>query len=222
MRRWLVCGSIAMCVAARPAAQSGSEVERALTAVRTKADAGDRVAQFSLGSIVYYGTGDTAQGVEWIRKAALQNYPPAEFQMGQLFDFGFGVPQDDRQALAWYQQAAGHGVTSAQRAVGEFYKTGRVVTADPAEAARWYQRAAEGDDLRAQYELGQLYFDGTGLARDYESAYFWFSVAAGQTPLLDNRKQLVELRNIAAVRMTPVQLSAAVRRAAAWKPPPAR
>jgi hypothetical protein len=88
---------------------------------------------------------------------------------------------------------------------------------DATEAARWYRRAAEGDDLRAQYQLGDLYFTGIGVERDYASAYVWFTVAAGQTPLVDNRKGLIELRNIAAARMTPDELSEAARRAAAWQ-----
>ena len=73
-------------------------------------------------------------------------------------------------------------------------------------------------DLRAQYQLGQLYFDGTGVARDYATAYVWFTLASKQTPLIDNRKQLVELRNIAAARITPEQVADAARRVAAWKP----
>jgi len=111
--------------------------------------------------------------------------------------------QDDRRALEWYRRAADHGSAPAQRALGDFYRKGRVVAADAAEAARWYRRGADGDDLQAQFQLGQLYFDGSGVARDYAAAYLWFSVAAGQTPLEDNRKGLIELRNIAAARMTP-------------------
>ena len=137
--------------------------------------------------------------------------------MGQLFEFGFGVAQDDRQALDWYRRAAAHGSAPAQRMVGEFYRKGRAVAADAAEAARWFRRAADGDDLRAQYQLGQMYFDGTGVARDYAAAYLWFSIAAAQTPLEDNRKGLLELRNIAAARMTPAAVAAAARRVAAWK-----
>jgi len=201
-------------------AQVEPDVEAALSAVRARASAGDAVAQFSLGSILYYGTRDTAQGLEWFRKAAAQGYASAEFQMGQSYDFGFGVTQDDRQALDWYRKAADHGYAPARRTIGEFYKNGRVVAADPAEAARWYRLAADADDLRAQFQLGQLYFDGTGVPRDYGSAYVWFTLAAGQAPLVDNRKQLIELRNIAAARMTPDQVADAARRVAAWKPTP--
>lgn len=179
---------------------------------------GDVVAQFSLGSLLYFGSSDTGQAVQWFRKAAARRFPPAEFQMGQLYDFGFGVPKDDRRALDWYLKAAQHGVAAASRAVGDFYRRGRGVETDLAEAVRWYRRAADGDDLRAQYQLAQMYFDGTGGPRDYISAYVWFDIAAGQTPLVDNQKAILELRNIAAARMSPDALTEAERRAGAWKP----
>jgi TPR repeat protein len=219
-RRW--CVALAALVTSTwsipAAAQVQPDVERALAGARAKATAGDAVAQFSLGSILYYGTPETVEAIEWIRQAAAQRYAPAEFQMGQLYDFGFGVARDDVQALGWYRKAAEHGSAAGKRVVGDFYKNGRAVAADAAEAARWYRQGADGDDLRAQYQLGQLYFDGTGVARDYASAYVWFTIAAGQTPLIDNRKQLIELRNIAAARMTPEQIADAARRVAAWKP----
>ena len=197
-----------------------ADVERALAAARARAGAGDAVAQFSLGSLTYFGEQDTARGIAWIEKAAAQQFAPAEFHMGQVYDFGFGVAQDDRRALEWYRRAADHGSAPAQRALGDFYRKGRVVAADAAEAARWSRRGADGDDLQAQFQLGQLYFDGTGVARDYATAYLWFSVAAGQTPLEDNRKGLLELRNIAAARMTPAAVAAAKRRVTAWRPTP--
>jgi TPR repeat protein len=222
-RRMAVAALAISTLSLRAAAQTDPAVAGELAAARARAAAGDAVAQFSLGSLLYYGTRDTAEAVAWFRKAAAQGAPSAEFQMGQLYDFGFGVAQDDRLALDWYRKAAGHGSAAAERSVGDFYSKGRAVTADPVEAARWYRRAADGDDLRAQYQLGQMYFDGTGLARDYEAAYMWFTLAAGQTPLTDNRKQLIEMRNIAAARMTPEQVAAAERRVEAWKPrPPAK
>src|SRR5712691_1893218 len=95
---------------------------------------------------------------------------------------------------------------------------GRSVALDATEAARWYRLGADGDDVRAQYELGQLYFTGTGVTRDYPSAYVWFSLAALQAPLADNREGLLELRNIAAARMTPEGVADAARLVAAWKP----
>ena len=217
-----MAGLLVACLMLMPQAAFGqsapADVIRALDAARLRAAAGDPIAQFSLGSFLYYGSTQTNEGNEWIQKAALQRFAPAQYHLGQIHEFGFGVPQDDRLALEWYRKAAAAGSAPAQRALGEFYLKGRGLPADAGEAARWFRRAADGDDLRAQYQLGQLYFDGTGVPRDYESAYVWFSLAAAQTPLEDNRKGLLELRNIAAARMTPAALTAAKRRVAAWQP----
>ena len=189
-----------------------------MAAVRTRAEAGDVAAQFSLGEMLYSGSTDTAQAVEWLRKAAAQGYAPAEFQVGQLYDFGFVVSQSDDEALAWYRRAADHGSAAGARQVGEFYRRGRGVAANPTEAVRWYRRAAERDDLRAQFQLGQMFLDGSGVPRDNRQAFLWFSVAAQQTPLVDNYKALIEFSNIAAARMTPDDESLARAAVAAWKP----
>jgi TPR repeat protein len=109
MRTWVFL------IAAAFAAPADPEVSRALDAARARAAAGDVVAQFSLGAMLYYGGDDTAQAIEWIRKAAAQRYAPAEFHLGQIYDFGFGAAQNDRQALDWYRQAAEHGSAAAQR-----------------------------------------------------------------------------------------------------------
>jgi TPR repeat protein len=216
---FVVCASFVGLAHARPAAQFDKDAEQALAAARVSATAGDVVAQFSLGAMLYYGADDTPQAIDWFRKAAAQKYAPAEFQLGQLYDFGFGgVPQDDAEALAWYRKAADHGSAAGQRAVGDFYRKGRSVAVDAAEAARWYRLGADRDDVRAQYELGQMYFTGTGVTRDYGAAYVWFSLAALQAPLADNREGLLELRNIAAARMTPEEVADAARFVAAWKP----
>src|SRR5262249_9097028 len=90
-------------------AATEDDVSQALETARVSATAGDRVAQFSLGGFLYYGSPETSRAIEWILKAAAQSYAPAEFQMGQLYDFGFGLGQDDGQALAWYRRAADHG-----------------------------------------------------------------------------------------------------------------
>src|SRR4051812_39160119 len=109
--------SLAICAMLFAVAADDVDVTRAMDAARAKAAAGDVVAQFSLGAMLYYGAADTTQGIDWIRKAAAQQFAPAEFQMGQLYEFGFGVTQSDRDALAWYRKAAEHGSASGQRAV---------------------------------------------------------------------------------------------------------
>jgi TPR repeat protein len=130
-------------IATVAAAPVDGDVADALAAGRARGTAGDVVAQLSLGEMLYYGGENTAEAVDWLRKAATQRCAPAEFQLGQIFDFGFGVAQSDREALDWYRRAADHGSAAAQRSVGDFYRKGRGVASEAAEAARWFRRAPE-------------------------------------------------------------------------------
>ena len=73
------------------------DVTRAFDAARALAAGGNAVAQFSLGRCCY-GSDDTAQGVEWIRKAAARQRAGG-VQMGQIAGLRARAPQSDREAL---------------------------------------------------------------------------------------------------------------------------
>src|SRR5678816_4881200 len=51
-------------------AQDNADVQRAVAAARARAARGDVVAQFSLGSLLYYGSERTAEAISWFRRAA--------------------------------------------------------------------------------------------------------------------------------------------------------
>jgi TPR repeat protein len=188
--------------------QEPDDVRAAFASARAKAEAGDVVAQFSLGAMLYRA-GTLDEAVDWLERAAAQGYAAAEFHLGQAAESGVGVPHDPDAAFRWYRRAADQGFAPAERAIGDAYRLGHPVRRDPVAAAQWYERAAIQGDLRAQYHLGQLYFDGDGVTRDYVWAYVWFERAATQTPLEDNRLALIELRNIAGVRLSSDELGRA-------------
>jgi TPR repeat protein len=217
-----IVATAAMLVAGAAGAQPSPVAEQdfdALARVRSRAEAGRMVAQFTLGSVMHYGGFDVEEAVSWIRRAAEAGHTSAQFELGRMHQFGVSTAPSDAEALIWFRRAASAGEAVAQRVVGDFYRDGRGgVDADARQATEWYRRAADGDDIRAQYYLGQMYFDGRDLPRDYASAYQWFALAAGQAPLDDNRKALIELRNIAAARMSPDAVEAAARHVAAWRP----
>jgi TPR repeat protein len=149
--------------------------------VRSRAAAGDAVAQFSLGSLLYYGEDHLRQAVDWFRKAAAQGYAPASFRWGSCTTSVWRGCRR-RPGVAWYRKAAEHGARLRSERWEISIAEAAASMANATEAVRWYLRAADGDDLRAQYQLGQMYFDGTAVTRDYVSAYVWFDIAAGQTP----------------------------------------
>jgi hypothetical protein len=71
---------------------------------------GDPQAQNYVGEIFERGLGrqpDYAQAAEWYRRAAEQDFAPAQINLGQLYEQGLGVPRDQIQAINWYRRASG-------------------------------------------------------------------------------------------------------------------
>jgi hypothetical protein len=123
------------------------------------------------------------------------------------------VEQDFRQAAQWYSKAAGKGHAWAQTDLGFLYDKGLGVEQDHAAALKWYRKAAWQGDARAQADLADLYYRGEGVPQNYEEAYFWFSLAAATGDM-----DAASARDSLAKQLPLDVLSAAQKRAAAWKP----
>jgi TPR repeat protein len=104
----------------------------------------------------------------------------AQFNIGNLYNNGEGVPQDHAEAAKWYRLAADQGFEYAEFNMGVFYDRGRGVPQDPAEAAKWYLLAAKKGNVRAQNNLGQLYAHGRGVEKDTIKAARLYRLAADQ------------------------------------------
>jgi TPR repeat protein len=151
-------------------------------------DLDDPKFQYETGMSYLTGQGaprkDPAEGVTWLRKAALRGYADAQVQLGICFQQGFGVERDLAQALAWFRRAAEQGNARGQLQVGLAYQRGQGVAPDQAQALDWIRKAAENGHSKAQLELGIAYRDGRGVARDPAEAAFWMALAAdGGSPM---------------------------------------
>lgn len=67
-----------------------------------------------------------------------------QVMVGQIYDFGQGVPQDDAEALKWYLQAAEAGNPKGQYQAGVLYFRSQGVPQNLVESYRWLTVAAEG------------------------------------------------------------------------------
>ena len=152
-----------------------------------KAEQGDPSAQFEL-SMLYMagplcGLGDKdAEGVEWCRRSALQDYAPAQVLLGNMYRDGQGVVADPLDAIRWHRRAVELedplSSSTAARVLGEMYRDGAVgVPQDYEEAAKWFRRAVEIDAemlypcaVEAAKELSVLYLHGNGVPQDCEEA----------------------------------------------------
>jgi TPR repeat protein len=133
----------------------------------------------------------------------------AQYRMGMMARFGWGVDKDPAAAARWFERAAAQGHAAAAAELGTMYRLGRGVPEDPKAAARWLTAAATAGVGIAQLSLGRLYRDGVGVERDLVEAYAWFS-AAGDNSVMDGYAYRGEI----AREMTPAQLAEGRRRAA--------
>ncbi|MFQ5468576.1 MAG: tetratricopeptide repeat protein [Kiloniellaceae bacterium] len=88
---------------------------------------------------------------------------------------------------------------------------------DLLEAARWYLRAARQGHPRAQSDLAMLLAKGRGVAQDYTRAYALFDLAAAGFEAGWRHDQAIEMRDMMAAFMSPVQRARARHLAATWK-----
>ena len=72
---------------------------------------------------------------------AEQGDADAQFNLGNMYSYGLGVPQDYKEAVKWYRLAAEQGYASAQFHLGTFYEQGQGVPQDYVSAHMWWNIA---------------------------------------------------------------------------------
>lgn len=103
---------------------------------------------------------------EW-RQPALDGDPDAQFNLGQAYKFGRGVPMDLDIAADWFRKAAEKGHLQA----GDNYGLILFQSNKRREALPWLQKSAQRGEPRAQYLLGTAHFNGDLLEKDWVRAY---------------------------------------------------
>jgi len=125
--------------------------------------------------------GDYKAAVEQWRPLAIAGDPDAEYNLGQAYKLGRGVPVDPVLAESWFGKAAAQGHEQAQENYGiALFQDGK-----KAEAVPWLEKAVARDAPRAQLVYGTMLFNGDGVARDYPRSYALMTRAAaprGSTP----------------------------------------
>ena len=170
--------------------------------------------------VAAYDRGDYATAMRLFRPLAEQGRADAQYNLGNMYSKGLGVPQDYAEAVKWYRLAAEQGLADAQYNLGVMYSKGLSVPQDEAEAVKWFRLAADQGDAGAQYNLGIMYSEGQGVAHDLVKAHMWFNLAASRFPAskTEYRDSAIQNRDLAASRLTPAQLAEAQKLVREWKP----
>jgi TPR repeat protein len=124
--------------------------------------------------------GEFHAAIEQFRPLVAEGYAPAQYQMGVVYQNGYGVTKDGMKALALYELAAQQNYSDAQFELALLYGEGKLVKQDLKKAYSLTQKAAKKGLASAQYNLAVMLANGTGVAQDYFKASRWYENAANQ------------------------------------------
>ncbi len=88
--------------------------------------------------------GDYAMAASLWQALADQDHGPSQYNLGQMYYAGKGVPQNFAEAVKWFSRAAQKGVPGAQLSLGVAYALGRGVQPNLTEAYKWLKLSMEG------------------------------------------------------------------------------
>lgn len=162
-------------------------------AYRKEADAGDPVAQASLGRMYSVGAGvpeSSEEAYKWMRKAVENGDAGAMVNLANMYLMGTGVDRDVSEAVRWYERAADAGDPMAMMNLGILHTTGPGVRHDLEEAARLFRKGAELGEPYSALDLGNAYGLGLGVAADPSRSEDWLRKAAAIWKDLDARYKL--------------------------------
>ena len=148
---------------------------------------------------LYLATGSAARAEDYFSKAIAEKWsgdfqrtaqlyelvgnvetPNAQYNRGQKYYFGKGVPKNYAEAMRWYLKAAQRRHSGALGQIGLMYYEGKGVPKNYAEAMRWFRKAAEMRYSLGYYYIGNMYYHGQGVPKNYAEAMRWFRKAAGK------------------------------------------
>jgi len=157
-----------------------------LAKLQKEADAGNAIAQISLGEMYEKGKGTTKNetvAIDWYKRAAAQGNAIGQTKLGWWIFTNTG---DREKALELLQQAAAQGEPVSQLRLGQFYSDSETYIngvsvknkyKDVPKAMEWYLKAAAQGNAIAATNLGYYYEKGNGVKKDEAKSLEWYKKA---------------------------------------------
>lgn len=157
--------------------------ESQFESVKKAAEAGDALAQYSLGADYYIpGEGGAeknyVEAKKWLEKSASQGVTDAYYPLGVLYSFGFGVEKDHKKAVELYKKAGAARSGSAYFNLAETYRQGLLGKKDDKQAIKYYKLASAAGYRKASEMAGWYYETGTAVRQNYKTALSYYRNAA--------------------------------------------
>lgn len=101
-----------------------------------------QVQQSLEDGVAAYEQGDYATAFQILKPLAEQGDANAQINLGLIYRWGQGVPQDYGEAAKWWRKAAEQGHADVQVSLGTMYYFGLGVLQDYGQAHMWFNLAA--------------------------------------------------------------------------------
>ncbi|MBL7004445.1 MAG: SEL1-like repeat protein [Gammaproteobacteria bacterium] len=112
-------------------------------------------------AIKAYRAGNKAEAVISFITLANKNHWPSQYNLGDIYSFGQGVPRDLTKSFYWMNRAAQSGRPKTEYAAAHMLHYGIGTSKDIDKAIELYERAAEQDHEPSLFALGEMYYNGT-------------------------------------------------------------
>jgi len=138
----------------------------------TKADAGDKDAQFKVGLAYDSGNGAPSsidKAKSYYRMAAQQGHAEAQNSLGSIFQ----AEKNYVEAKSWYELAVAQNHAMATNSLGQLYDLGLGTPQDRNKGFEFYTRSADLGHARAMWNIANMYGAGQLGKVDLFSACVW-------------------------------------------------
>jgi len=172
-----------------------------------------------------YDRKDWVNTVVQLRPLAETGDDRAMILLGNMYNEGLGVVQNQQEALSLYKRAAAEkNNAEAMVAVAAMYTSGIGVGRNLNTSMQWFRRAAMLGDQTGAFFYATILFRGNKSATDdikpdFYNSYKWFKIAAQKTQHAKLQQTALELsKRVAQQKLTPEDVARADKEAEAWNP----
>jgi TPR repeat protein len=134
-------------------------------------------ADLTQQALSFYGQKRFSEASPLFDKACMGGGWEACKDLGIMYRYGQGIPEDDNKAAGLFAKACDAGNALGCTNLGALYANGKGVDKDDTRAAAFYNRACDAGDAMGCSNLGTLYWDGRGVPHNDSQAAALYSKA---------------------------------------------
>ncbi|MBZ5635088.1 MAG: hypothetical protein LAO55_18350 [Acidobacteriia bacterium] len=108
-----------------------------------------RAGELDRGMEALFGHRDYQSAKQLLQPLADQGNALAQYEIGAMYERGWGSEQDLEEALKWLQKSADQGFSPAQDLIADIYDRGLGVPADHAKAKEWRDKSKASEKSSA-------------------------------------------------------------------------